>query len=295
MAAIKTDGTLWTWGPGTSGQLGNNATTDRSTPVTTFAGGNNWKSVSGGNSHTAAIKSGLNVDLSFFPVGFVSDGLALYLDAGNTASYPGSGTTWTDLSGNGRTGTLTNMDGTNFNSANGGSLSFNGSDERVECTGSLTSLTAATFIVWIKRGSSIGDSARAGLLISRTPTATGMNFYPFQISGAYPFFLAYHWNDDGATYSWNSGLIVPLDSWSMCAITVTSSLATGYLYQASGLTTATNSTTHNSTTMSDIEVGRDALGRYFTGDIAQALIYNRALSATEIQQNFNFSKPRFGL
>ena len=64
MAAIKTDGTLWTWGPGTSGQLGNNATTDRSTPVTTFAGGNNWKSVSAGNVHTAAIKSGLNVDLS---------------------------------------------------------------------------------------------------------------------------------------------------------------------------------------------------------------------------------------
>jgi alpha-tubulin suppressor-like RCC1 family protein len=48
MAAIKTDGTLWIWGPGTSGQLGNNATTDRSTPVTTFAGGNNWKSVSAG-------------------------------------------------------------------------------------------------------------------------------------------------------------------------------------------------------------------------------------------------------
>jgi len=55
-AAIKTDGTLWTWGQGTSGQLGNNDTTNRSTPVTTFAGGTNWKQVSGG-SHTAAIKT----------------------------------------------------------------------------------------------------------------------------------------------------------------------------------------------------------------------------------------------
>jgi alpha-tubulin suppressor-like RCC1 family protein len=55
--AIKTDGTLWVWGLGTSGQLGNNAATNRSTPVTTFAGGTNWKSVSGGDGHTAAIKT----------------------------------------------------------------------------------------------------------------------------------------------------------------------------------------------------------------------------------------------
>ena len=55
-AAIKTDGTLWIWGLGTSGQLGNFAATTRSTPVTTFAGGNNWKSVTAGGSHTIAIK-----------------------------------------------------------------------------------------------------------------------------------------------------------------------------------------------------------------------------------------------
>ena len=56
--AIKTDGTLWTWGSGTSGQLGNNDNTNRLTPVTTFAGGTNWKQVSGGNSNnTAAIKT----------------------------------------------------------------------------------------------------------------------------------------------------------------------------------------------------------------------------------------------
>ena len=57
MAAIKTDGTLWTWGFGSSGQLGNAQTTNRSTPVTTFAGGNNWKQVSAGNVYTAAIKT----------------------------------------------------------------------------------------------------------------------------------------------------------------------------------------------------------------------------------------------
>jgi alpha-tubulin suppressor-like RCC1 family protein len=55
--AIKTDGTLWTWGSGSSGRHGNNDDTSRSTPVTTFAGGTNWKQVSSGEVHTAAIRS----------------------------------------------------------------------------------------------------------------------------------------------------------------------------------------------------------------------------------------------
>jgi alpha-tubulin suppressor-like RCC1 family protein len=57
IAAIKTDGTLWTWGEGDAGKLGNNFTTIRSTPVTTFAGGTDWKQVSCGGDHTAAIKT----------------------------------------------------------------------------------------------------------------------------------------------------------------------------------------------------------------------------------------------
>jgi alpha-tubulin suppressor-like RCC1 family protein len=56
-SAIKTDGTLWTWGRGNLGQLGNAQVNNRSTPVTTFAGGNNWKQVSSQNSHTSAIKT----------------------------------------------------------------------------------------------------------------------------------------------------------------------------------------------------------------------------------------------
>ena len=56
-AAIKTDGTLWVWGSNTSGQVGDNTTTTRSTPVTTFAGGTNWKQVSAGDLHTVAIKT----------------------------------------------------------------------------------------------------------------------------------------------------------------------------------------------------------------------------------------------
>ena len=56
-AAMKTDGTLWTWGFGTAGQLGNNAATSRSSPVQTVTFGTNWKSVACGFNHTAAIKT----------------------------------------------------------------------------------------------------------------------------------------------------------------------------------------------------------------------------------------------
>jgi len=56
-SAIKTDGSLWIWGSGSNGVLGNNDTTSRSTPITTFAGGNNWKQVSAGGGHTSAIKT----------------------------------------------------------------------------------------------------------------------------------------------------------------------------------------------------------------------------------------------
>jgi alpha-tubulin suppressor-like RCC1 family protein len=54
---IKTDGTLWLWGRNSYGQLGDNSTTNKSSPVQTVAGGTNWKQVSCGNSHTGAIKT----------------------------------------------------------------------------------------------------------------------------------------------------------------------------------------------------------------------------------------------
>ena len=56
-AAIKTDGTLWTWGGNSYGQLGDNTVANKSSPVQTIAGGNNWKQVSVGRSHISAIKT----------------------------------------------------------------------------------------------------------------------------------------------------------------------------------------------------------------------------------------------
>ena len=61
----------------------------------------------------------------------VEDGLILCLDAANKKSYPRTGTVWTDLTANKKTGTLTNMDGSNFTNQKAGLLSFDGTDEYV--------------------------------------------------------------------------------------------------------------------------------------------------------------------
>jgi hypothetical protein len=207
----------------------------------------------------------------------------LYLDAGNASSYPGSGTTWTDLSGNGRNGTLTN--GPTYSSANGGSIVFDGTDDFVQCSGSVTA-TAATFVTWIRRNGT--QSTYDGILFSRGTSVTGMNF---QSSNQ----LSYTWNNAINTYTWNSGLTVPDLTWCMVAVSVTSTSATAYLCQSSGITSATNTVSHTSTTLDDIKIGQDDFGgRLFNGNIAIAKLYDTALSAGQISQLFNEDKARFG-
>lgn len=214
-------------------------------------------------------------------------GLVLCLDVGNTKSYPGSGTTWIDLSELGNTGTLIN--GPTYSSANGGSIVFDGTNDYVSVSGS-NSLSQATFSVWLRRNGSQPDYA--GILFSRggvSGSVSGLNFYSTTNN------LGYHWNDAGATYTFNSGLTPPNGSWCMCVLTVTSTTATFYLCQSSGITTATNTTAHSSTTLDGLKLGWDISTRFMNGNISQASIYNRALTAAEVQQNFNANRSRYGI
>jgi hypothetical protein len=214
----------------------------------------------------------------------VTTGLQLYLDAGNASSYPGSGTAWTDLSGNSRDGTLTN--GPTYSATNGGSIVFDGTNDYVQCTGSLT-VTAATFVTWIKRNGSQGTYD--GILFSRGTNTTGMNFFSSNQ-------LGYHWNDSSATYNWSSGLTIPNLTWCMIAVSVTSTAATAYLCQTGGTTTATNTVNHSSSVLNDIKLALDdAASRYFNGNIAIAQLYNIALSAGQVSQNFEADRARFGV
>jgi len=96
-AAIKTDGTLWTWGYNLTRQLGDNTGTNRSTPVTTFVGGTNWKQVACGDKHTAAIKT----DGTLWTWGFNTNG-ELGVGDGSQRNFPvvvsSAATNWKQVS-----------------------------------------------------------------------------------------------------------------------------------------------------------------------------------------------------
>jgi hypothetical protein len=188
------------------------------------------------------------------------------------------------LSNNSRTGTLTN--GPTYSATDGGSIVFDGTNDFVQCTGSLT-VTAATFVSWIRRNGNQGQYD--GILFSRGTSVTGMNF---QVSNQ----LGYHWNGTGNTFGWQSGLTIPNLTWCMVAVSVTNTAATAYLCQASGITTATNTVSHTSSVIDDIKIAQDEFStRCFTGNIAIAQLYNVALSAGQISQNFAADRTRFGV
>ena len=129
-AAIKTDGSLWTWGAGGYGRLGNFAITNRSTPVTTFAGGNDWKQVDCGYQHTAAIKT----DGSLWGWGRNDFGhlgnLALTNRSTPVTTFAG-GTNWKQVSAGGANTVAIKTDGSLWiwGANNGGRLGINNSDD----------------------------------------------------------------------------------------------------------------------------------------------------------------------
>ena len=216
----------------------------------------------------------------------VKTGLVLYLDASAKNSYNDlvDAGAWKDMSGNNNNGTLIN--GPTFNSDNGGSIVFDGTNDYVQCLGSLT-VTAATFVTWIRRNGN--QDQYDSILFSRGSNVTGINF---QVSNQ----LGYHWNDNVNTYNWQSGLTIPDLTWCMIAVSVTSTAATAYLCQTSGITTSTNTVSHGSSVLDDIKLAQDDFGsRFFNGNIAIAQLYNTALSAAEVSQNFNAQRSRFGV
>ena len=216
--------------------------------------------------------------------GIVQSGLVLNLDAGVLSSYPGSGTTWTDLSGNGNHGTFTNMDGTNFNSANGGSLTFDGSNEGV-------SISASSSL-----GKSINYTTSAWMKYSGGTYLMILDSVDYGVGGGYMMWLQINTpklltSYDGQFQS-STGTI-PLNTWANVCISKSNNQLSFYINGSFDVTRTFSFNGNTSSTAVDIGYSSRNTGNPFNGNIAQVSIYNRALTATEIQQNYLATKSRY--
>ena len=213
-------------------------------------------------------------------------GLVLALDAGNSKSYPGAGTTWTDLSGRGNTGTLTNMDGTNFNSANGGSLTFDGSNEFVNC-GTINLQQNFSLEVWAYHTSSFVSAAYFGQGPSGI-TNQGLHVYYSDYQQRMIFAM---WSNDLIT----SSFPLAINAWSCFVFTYNHSTYLKQFYSNGVLQNSGTGLVYSGS--GQFNVGRtfSAGSTYMNGRISIAKVYNRVLTAAEVQQNFNATRSRFGV
>ena len=206
----------------------------------------------------------------------VTDGLVFCVDAANKRSYPGAGTTWTDLTANKNNGTLTN--GPTFDSANGGSIVFDGSDDRVDCASpsELNNISEITMIVWIKRGT-VGYYPK---IISRGH-AKGTDFLIGNSNDSLHFYFTDSSSRSYSSYFTTTTGSINLNSGWVCVAVTSGSVVRFYknsvpVYTSGGLTT-------NTGTGSTLVLGnRPGGGRPFNGRMGVAMVYNRVLTAEEI-------------
>ena len=223
--------------------------------------------------------------------GIVQSGLVLNLDAGVFSSYPGSGTTWTDLSGNGNTGTLTN--GPTYSSSNGGSIVFDGTNDNIQLGNASKFISASqssiTINSWIK--TNIVNEYRKIFVTVSAGTQTISGIY-FSIGPSpYQTYLGVITNNgnQSAIYTTN----ISTTQYSNLCGTYDGSNIRLYL---NGSQVAIQPQTGNIVNTGITRIsGYDNNNETWNGNIAQVSIYNRALTATEISQNFNATKSRYGL
>ncbi len=221
----------------------------------------------------------------------ITNGLVLALDAANTKSYPGSGTIWRDLSGNNNSGSLTN--GPTFNSANGGSIVFDGTNDYISVS-SLRNIPtgsgARTINIWFFTNPSTWANDVNNLFQyggNTTRTSFGIDFSIYPVMEVWTFADDIMFSSSFAQTGWKN-------------ITVTYNGATTILVYENGIFTQTKTLAGTlNTTANAVTIGAANptvyTGYYFTGSIAITQLYNRALSSSEIAQNYNATKARFGL
>ena len=220
--------------------------------------------------------------------------LLFYLDAVNTKSYVSGSTTWTDISKGGNTGTLVN--GPSFSSANGGSIIFDGTDDY--CNVPISAVPT-------------GNQATVSFWTKFNVTQASSIFSAYNSAGQRQINIHLTWSDSiaywdcgatGGTYDRiNSSTLTTAQKtgWHNWVFTKDATAGTMVIYLdgislASG-TGKTNTIGTISTASKRCAIASFDDTMYYSGNISSMLLYNRALSATEITQNFNTHKSRFGL
>lgn len=208
----------------------------------------------------------------------VTSGLVGYWDAGNAKSYPGSGTTWTDLSGNGNNGTLTNSP-----TYSSGAITFAAASSQY-ASGSLSTISTWSMCLWYKS----------------TDITSAVVFYPFSCTdvtgigfgGTFSAnTIGKWWFFDGVAADAFPANSITTNTWYNMVVTKTS---TSYTFYTNGIQTATATGTNLS--LNKFRIGGRADGFwYVSGSAAIASVYNRELSPQEVSQNFNALRGRFGV
>jgi len=229
------------------------------------------------------------VAVGFNQLDIVKDGLVMLLDANDKSSYRGTGTVWTDLSKGGNNGTLTN--GPTFSSTNGGAIVFNGSNNYINCGTNLSfTTTGFSICAWVYPTSATsyrtvfnkGDgTSAAGSQYELMASFAGSNKFQFDV------FIG------GTRTDTVSPSTYTLNRWHYVCGTRSGSLNTLYENGASTKTVTIAGTLN--TTANTTKIGIAGATLPFAGNIAVAQIYNRALTAAEVLQNYASAKSRFGL
>ena len=224
----------------------------------------------------------------------VTDGLVLYLDAANTKSYPGIGITWTDLS---RSGNSSKLNGPTFNSANGGSIVFNGTNDYVEIQNQIQFDQTDPFTLssWVK-SSNVSNQL---IINNENILYTGYRLN-INVNANIEIGLRSSISDDIAIETLNS--IRPNTWYHIVGTYDGHSNVSGMKIYINGVEEDTN-TISNTLTSSTLSNQKTLLGIRksssppdpLRGNIANVQIYNRALSTIEITQNYNATRTRFGL
>jgi len=223
------------------------------------------------------------------PPTYVTSGLLFYLDAGNATSYPGSGSTWTDLAGSGLTTTLYNSP--TYSSANGGYLAFApGSSQYGQTSASLATLSSWSLEVWHYYTAT--NTGSLPCIITEVWSSTPINFTLGSGSGSTSSLQVGYFNNGWFTTTGSYSL--PSVGW--YHIVGTYDGANLKLYVNNVLTQTSASTTASVSSALGIRfMRRWDNPEYWGGYLAIIRIYNRALSATEVTTNYAASKARFGL